>query len=154
MFDKLIDVLIQFIGYFQFWRVIPVNKRGVLIRLGKNPRVLEPGWHWVFPFEIDHIKAVIVEPEIVSTHSVHLTTTDKVTCVAAPVLRYRIVDPIKWLYGVNDAPTNLHDTTRLYTSESGKIKIEIAIAKGKKEYDKKESIKARDIEREMKRERL
>jgi len=38
----------------------------------------------------------------------------------------------------------------LYTKGS-KIKIEIAIVRGKKKYDKKEAIKKRDVQREMKR---
>ena len=38
---------------------------------------------------------------------------------------------------------------RLYINQKGFAKIEIAIAKGKKNYDKRESIKKRDIEREL-----
>ena len=38
--------------------------------------------------------------------------------------------------------------TRLYL-KNGKIKLEIAVAKGKQHHDKRESIKKRDIEREM-----
>jgi SsrA-binding protein len=41
--------------------------------------------------------------------------------------------------------------TRLFISESGYAKLEIALAKGKKLYDKRESIKERDIERQLKR---
>ncbi|MGN6645458.1 MAG: SsrA-binding protein SmpB [Cytophaga sp.] len=40
---------------------------------------------------------------------------------------------------------------RLFTNERGYAKIEIALAKGKKLYDKRESIKSRDNEREMQR---
>ncbi|MFA5133875.1 MAG: SsrA-binding protein SmpB [Patescibacteria group bacterium] len=40
--------------------------------------------------------------------------------------------------------------TRVYTKHS-KIKVEIAVGKGKKHYEKKEKIKARDIERDIKR---
>jgi SsrA-binding protein len=40
--------------------------------------------------------------------------------------------------------------TLLY-SKKGLIKLEIAIAKGKKLYDKRESIKKRDVERDLKR---
>lgn len=40
----------------------------------------------------------------------------------------------------------------VFTNERGKIKVEIALAIGKKNYDKKESIKQRDIEKETKRE--
>lgn len=38
---------------------------------------------------------------------------------------------------------------RLYISEKGLAKLEIALAKGKKTFDKRESIKARDVKRDM-----
>jgi SsrA-binding protein len=40
---------------------------------------------------------------------------------------------------------------RLFLNDKGLIKVEIALAKGKKLYDKRDSIKSRDIERDMKR---
>lgn len=40
---------------------------------------------------------------------------------------------------------------RVFSTDKGLIKIEIALAKGKKTYDKRESIKLRDTEREIKR---
>jgi SsrA-binding protein len=42
--------------------------------------------------------------------------------------------------------------TRLYLKD-GRIKLEIALARGKKTHDKREAIKGRDAEREMARER-
>jgi SsrA-binding protein len=39
--------------------------------------------------------------------------------------------------------------TRLFVNEKGLAKLVVAIAKGKKEYDKRESIKHRDDKREM-----
>ena len=39
--------------------------------------------------------------------------------------------------------------TKVYFSH-GKVKVEIALAKGKKAYDKRETIKQRDLDREMK----
>lgn len=39
---------------------------------------------------------------------------------------------------------------RLFINEKGLIKVEIVLAKGKKLYDKRESIKKRDIERDIK----
>ena len=44
--------------------------------------------------------------------------------------------------------------TRLFTNERGFAKVEIALAKGKKLYDKRDSIKERDVERDMQRERF
>ena len=40
---------------------------------------------------------------------------------------------------------------KLFISENGYAKLEIALAKGKKEFDKRESIKKRDTEREISR---
>lgn len=40
---------------------------------------------------------------------------------------------------------------RLYIADNGYAKLHIALAKGKKEYDKRETIKAKDIRREMER---
>lgn len=38
---------------------------------------------------------------------------------------------------------------RLFISESGYAKLEIALAKGKKEFDKREAIKERDVKKEL-----
>ena len=38
---------------------------------------------------------------------------------------------------------------RLFSTEKGKIKLEISLAKGKKIFDKRESIKAKDIKRDI-----
>ena len=40
---------------------------------------------------------------------------------------------------------------RLFFSETGFVKLEISLAKGKKAYDKREDVKKRDIERELRR---
>lgn len=40
---------------------------------------------------------------------------------------------------------------QLYFNENGFVKLEIALAKGKKSYDKREDVKKRDIERELRR---
>lgn len=44
--------------------------------------------------------------------------------------------------------------TRLFTNERGWAKLEIALAKGKKLYDKRESIKEKDTKRELARMKL
>ena len=41
----------------------------------------------------------------------------------------------------------------MFTNERGFAKIEIALAKGKKLYDKRDSIKEREVERDLQRER-
>ena len=44
--------------------------------------------------------------------------------------------------------------TRLFTNDRGFAKLEIALAKGKKLFDKRDDIKEKDIRREMDRERI
>ena len=39
---------------------------------------------------------------------------------------------------------------RIFSNERGRFKVEIVLAKGKKLYDKRETIKKRDLDREMK----
>ncbi|HNO05350.1 MAG TPA: SsrA-binding protein, partial [Flavobacteriales bacterium] len=41
---------------------------------------------------------------------------------------------------------------RVFFSEKGLAKLDIALAKGKKTYDKRDSIKERDVKRDMARE--
>lgn len=43
--------------------------------------------------------------------------------------------------------------TRLFINDKGLVKVEIALAKGKKNYDKRESLKQKDAKREMDRSR-
>ena len=38
---------------------------------------------------------------------------------------------------------------RLFSNEKGKVKLEIALAKGKKIHDKRESIKEKDIKKDL-----
>lgn len=39
--------------------------------------------------------------------------------------------------------------TKIYFNDKGKVKVEIALARGKRAYEKKEAVKARDLEREL-----
>jgi SsrA-binding protein len=41
---------------------------------------------------------------------------------------------------------------RVFTNERGLIKIEISLSRGKKNYDKRNDLKSRDIDRDSKRE--
>jgi SsrA-binding protein len=41
--------------------------------------------------------------------------------------------------------------TRLFENEKGRFKVEIVVARGKKVYDKRETIKKRDIEKDIQR---
>jgi len=58
---------------------------------------------------------------------------------------------IKYLIGKSKQRGLTLIPLKLYTIKSGRIKLEFAIARGKKKFDKREKIKKREIEREIKR---
>ena len=55
---------------------------------------------------------------------------------------------IKYLIGKTQQKNLTLVPLRVYTSKRSRIKIEIALAKGKKKYDKRQAIKKREFERE------
>jgi len=57
---------------------------------------------------------------------------------------------IKYLIGKIQQKSLTLVPLKVYTNKRGKIKIEIALAKGKRKYDKRQAIKKRDFEREQK----
>lgn len=58
---------------------------------------------------------------------------------------------IKYLIGKSQQRGLTLIPLKLYTTRSGRIKLEFAIAKGKKKFDKREKIKKREIERKIER---
>lgn len=56
----------------------------------------------------------------------------------------------KWLRKVKEQGLTIVPV-KLFINEKGFAKLNIALAKGKKEFDKRESIKKRDVERELSR---
>jgi len=59
---------------------------------------------------------------------------------------------IKYLIGKSKQKGLTLIPLKLYTIRGGKIKLEFALARGKKKFDKREQIKKREIEREMEKE--
>ena len=58
---------------------------------------------------------------------------------------------IKYLIGKSKQKSLTLIPLKLYTTRSGKIKLEFALARGKKKFDKREKIKKREIERKIER---
>ena len=58
---------------------------------------------------------------------------------------------IKYLIGKSKQKGLTLIPLKLYTTRSGKIKLEFALARGKKKFDKREQIKKREVERKIER---
>jgi regulator of protease activity HflC (stomatin/prohibitin superfamily) len=92
MFDKLIDILLQFVDLFRFFIVIDEFERAVVLRLGKFNRTLEPGLHFLIPFNVDNTIVDNVVPRTVNLGAQGLTTKDGKTITLSAVVTAQIRD--------------------------------------------------------------
>jgi regulator of protease activity HflC (stomatin/prohibitin superfamily) len=110
MFDKLIDVLIQWISDFLPIVIIPSYEEGVQLRCGKFKDVLRPGLHFKIPFFDEILRQHIVVTTL-SLPSQSLYTKDKQNFVCKSVIKYRISNVKMFLLEVYDAKDALSDMT-------------------------------------------
>ena len=114
MFDKLIDLLIDFLELFQFWVVIDEYERGVCKTLGKRRRknpVLDPGFHLVCPLGIDEVLVDNVVPTVDAFEEQSLTTKDGKSITLSAVVMWSISDVEKILFEVEDSDSALSEAT-------------------------------------------
>ena len=73
MFNKLIDMLVQFIGLFQCWTYIDPFEEALIIRAGNFNRWHGPGWCWIWPLGVEDVIAENVKPEpgVLGVQSLH-----------------------------------------------------------------------------------
>ncbi len=107
MFDKLIDLIIQFIRFFQFCHNIDQYQEGVVLRFGKFNRVRKPGLAFVWPFYIERMMftSVVDEPIIVGPQS--LTTSDGCQIVVKALFVIRITDVRAFMLDLEGASTGV-----------------------------------------------
>lgn len=109
MFDRLVELVVQFADLFRFWVVLDSFEQGVLLRLGKFERVVEPGLHFIWPFHIDH---VLYENVVPTTHSLgneSTTTKDGKSVGFHAVVTYKVHDIRKAMLEINDTDHAVRD---------------------------------------------
>lgn len=89
------------------------------------------------------IKEMHISPYNLASHYNHETTRERKLLLNK--------NELKKLFGKSKEKGLTIIPTRLFISEGGHIKIDIALAKGKKLFDKREDIKQKDIKRELSR---
>lgn len=92
MFDRIIDLLLQWVGWFIPFVVVDQFERAVVLRFGKHVRTLEPGFHWIWPFEIERVIADNVVPRTVNLSAQSLVTKDGRFVVLGGIVTARIED--------------------------------------------------------------
>lgn len=111
MFDRLVEVLLEFLDLFKVITVINEWERGLVLRMGKKHRELEPGWHWVAPFAIEH---VLAEHTVVTTTNLlpqSLTTKDGHSITLAGIVTWQVTDVSKALLEVEGRQEVILDAT-------------------------------------------
>ncbi len=112
---------------FRPWFIVGPGEVGVVLRLGKVHRVVQPGFHYRFPPPIETVfvpnvlllrrievgfrsnpRSPSAEPVTVPEESIMLTGDENII-VAKTVVQYKIADPVKYLFNVNNVESTLKD---------------------------------------------
>lgn len=110
MFDRLFDIVIQFLDLFKPFKVINEFERGVVLRLGKYQRTVEPGFHWILPFNIDKVLVDKVVPRTVNLGAQGLTTLDGKSITVSAVVTAQLRDVRRALLEVEHVDEALMDS--------------------------------------------
>lgn len=92
MFNKLIEVLIEFVGLFQLWTYVPQFEEGVVLRRGLYNRTIYPGWQWLWPAGFEEFITENVRPEPVKLEVQSLHTKDTLAANISVAAEYEIFD--------------------------------------------------------------
>lgn len=102
MFDRLIDLLVQFIELFRFWTVVDPYEEALVLRLGKLHRHLYCGWHLIIPMGVERVLAEHIVPAVRVLENESATTSDGKSIAFRAVATYRVSDIEKLLLKVED----------------------------------------------------
>lgn len=109
MFDRLVDFVVQFADLFRFWVVLNPYEQGVLLRLGRFVRVVEPGLHFIWPFHVDHLIYQSVVPTTHSLGNESITSKDGKGVGFHAIITYKIHDIEKAMLEVSDTDHAVRD---------------------------------------------
>jgi regulator of protease activity HflC (stomatin/prohibitin superfamily) len=110
VFDKLIDLFLQFIDLFRFFTVCNEFERGVVLRLGVYNKTLEPGFHLILPFNLDQVIYDNIVPRTTNLGAQGLTTQDGKTITLSAIVTAQIRDIRKATLEVEHVDTALVDS--------------------------------------------
>lgn len=114
--DFFKEIWAEFKDYCLPFIIISEYDRGVRLRRGRNPKLYMPGISFKIPF-VDFVHTCTVTNDTKEPIAIFVTTSDGKTITATPFIKFRIVDPIKYIIETNTADSNLHDTARLVFSD-------------------------------------
>lgn len=108
-FEKLIDLVVQFLEFFKFCSIVDCYEKGVHLRKGKLLRVVEPGLRFQLPGYIDRVITESVVTQIFQCASQSLVTKDHKPVAVGITIVYDIEDIAKAILEVHDIRTAIQD---------------------------------------------
>lgn len=99
MFDKLIEVLLDFLGWFQFWVIIGPADVGVVYTLGRDTSYItsKNGWfgtgfHLLAPFDLEGVLTANIQWDWDAISYQSLETKDGKLLIVQIAYKYRLQD--------------------------------------------------------------
>lgn len=108
-------VIVAFIVFFALIssvRIVNQYEKGIVMRLGKYRGTADSGVNFVFPF-LESIIKVDMREKVINVEPQKVITKDNVTVIVDAVIYYKVVDPVKAEFEVEDfgyAATTLAQT--------------------------------------------
>jgi len=95
-------LVVPFIILIQMMRVIPEYQRGVLFRLGRMQKVIQPGFNLILPFNLDIMRKVDMRTFTIDVSKQEVITRDNVTVIVDAVVYFNVFDPVLAVVKVAD----------------------------------------------------
>lgn len=109
MFDKLIDLIVNFGSTFKLWTVVDDYEEGVILRFGRYHRTVKPGWAIHYPL-IERCITENVVPRTLNLGVQGLTTIDGLSITVAAVVTAQVQDVRKSLLEVESVGQAVMDS--------------------------------------------
>jgi regulator of protease activity HflC (stomatin/prohibitin superfamily) len=120
--EAIVSNLRDLLTFVSPLRVINVYERGVVLRLGKIHRVMEPGLNWLIPFNVDVVSEIVVVEETMDLMVQSITTKDDVSVTFSINLVFCVVDPMLYHTAVTDFNRSAEGYARIHLSQRARDK--------------------------------
>lgn len=109
MFDRIFDFIQSVWEWLIPWVIIDAYEMGVVLRLGKFNRVINPGLRFIWPFGIESVKYDTVVRQTSYLDIQSLTSEDGKSVAIAGILTFTITDIKKFLLDIDDGETDVQN---------------------------------------------
>lgn len=110
MFDRLLDLILNFTELFKLWTILQPFEKGVVVTLGKRVREIGPGFNFLWPLGIDEVHTINVVPTTENLSLQTLTTKNGETVVIGITVTWEVSNVRKILLEVEDHAGVVLDT--------------------------------------------